>query len=309
MKHAIKLVPIFAVAIWLSTMNPSLAQLPEDVRKLLDEHLVGLWATESTVGASKQTGSASINWDAGGRSLTNRWQVRDEKGVTFITELIGWDAASNSILVQGFDSQGNTWTIHWNRPTADKPTELTGRGVGTLEGQKWESPTKIQFSKDAYRYEDVTGGTAYVLNAKRKDSGEQEYRAWFKYLEGTWNCEEGTGNNGTVVFRKAGVAPGLVFQVELTKYSIAGVMGWDADSKMIVETGYFGNRLGGTGTMHREYSEITMETLKGLDKFRFTSGITGNGAIENRRISQDEMTLTGVDFDGTKWTAKFKRAR
>ncbi|MGE3778182.1 MAG: hypothetical protein AB7F89_13425 [Pirellulaceae bacterium] len=296
-------------ALLVLVMSHVSAQMPDDIRKHFNDHLVGRWATEVTHGDWKQTGLATINWNPGGQSLNNLWQVRDAQGAIHITELIGWDDASSTVVVQGFDSQGNTWTIHWNRPTADKLNDWSGRGVGTYENKPWESSTKMQFSGDSYRYEDTTGGKPLVLVAKRKDSDEQAYRAWFEYLAGTWDAEEGPGNTGTVTFRSTGAAPGISFQVDLRDYAIAGVLGWNGESRLLVETDYFANRQGVTGTMQREYFEITRDSLKGRGTFRFSDGVTGNGSIEYRRIGDNDMVLAGTDFDGTQWTAKFKRAR
>ena len=202
-----------AMLVLTSTLDYVSAQMPDEIRRHFDEHLVGQWTTDVDFGGVKQTGSEVITWNNGGQSLSNRWTITDENGVFRVSELIGWDAATNKVVVQGFDSNGNTWTIHWDRPSGNAK-KWTGRGVGTFEGKRWETPATMEFTKDAYRYEDTTGGKPYILNAKRRGESDQPHLAWLKYLAGTWEFDLGDGRAGMVSYESAGATPALAFRGE-----------------------------------------------------------------------------------------------
>ena len=116
---------------------------------------------------------------------------------------------------------------------------------------------------------------------------------------------------GKTTFRAAGKTPGLVFTARAEDFSILGTIGWRADEKKLVETDFHTERKGVHGHLNREYKEITQTSIKGVCRFWDSSGASGSQALEYRRISDNEMTLSGSASDdgGKEWVVKFKRTK
>ena len=155
------------------------------------------------------------------------------------------------------------------------------------------------------------------LNAQEQDStlggraAPAVVETWLKYFAGSWEFDLGDGRTGQLSYDSAGRTPALVFHGEAEDFSIVGVIGWRADLKMLAETDFHTERKGVHGSLDREFPDITRESIKGSGKFRDSSGQSGSQPLEYRRISDDEMTLTGSQSEsgGTAWVVKLKRVK
>ena len=52
-----------------STLGTASAQLPDDIRKHFDEHIVGQWTGETTWGSQRITGQSTNAWDESGVAI------------------------------------------------------------------------------------------------------------------------------------------------------------------------------------------------------------------------------------------------
>lgn len=230
----------------LLLVNTAVAELPAEVRKLFDEQFAGEWDSVTTWGDQRIQGHSSISWNVGGMSLTAKGTMTDASGVAHITELMGWDATSNSIVFQGFDSQGNSWTIRYSKPSAGSTLELIGQGSGTYAGKKWESPIKLTFSSSGFRYEDTTDGKPFVSVGTRAKPTSTPTNAQLSGLDwwiGSWSANgtlpDGKTFKGTFVWDRAldgnflaGKLTSRTEQAEVVGSEIT--VGWDLETKRIV---------------------------------------------------------------------------
>ena len=151
------------------------------------------------------------------------------------------------------------------------------------------------------------------LDAQEKEEAPAPpaVEAWIKYLRGTWECDLGDGRSGKTNYRVAGKTPALVFTARAKDFSILGTIGWRADLKKLVETDFHTQQKGVHGHLTREYKEITERSIRGVGKFWNSAGESGSQALEYRRISDNEMTLSGSASDdgGKEWVVKYKRTK
>ena len=134
---------------------------------------------------------------------------------------------------------------------------------------------------------------------------------WFNYLRGNWECDLGDGRTGKTTYKAVGKTFGVVFTARAKDFSILGSIGWRADKKKLVETDFHTEMTGVHGHLNREFGDITKNSIKGTGKFWDSSGASGSQALEYRRISDNEMTLSGSASDdgGQGWVVKFKRVK
>jgi hypothetical protein len=128
--------------------------------------------------------------------------------------------------------------------------------------------------------------------------------AWIDYMEGSWTFEFEDGRSGDVTWIRAGETPALTFTAETKNFSIAGVIGWHEDQEAFLETDFSTD-----GYLQRKFSKVTPGSLTGMQTWQDDLFGVGRQKLEYRRISQDEMMLTGwaSDSGGTDWVVRFKR--
>lgn len=103
-------------------------------------------------------------WSEGNLSVVSSQHCFVDGKKDEVSSVIGWQPDSKSVVEHGFASSGDYWTIRWPELNDDS---WPGEGEGIYLGEKWKSATKIRFSGNAYRYEDVTKGKPYVIKCKR----------------------------------------------------------------------------------------------------------------------------------------------
>ncbi len=147
-----------------------LATMPADLRRQIDERMIGECTYEATWGDKKITGEEMTRW-AGGKTgvVIQGHSTLGGKKSNYVV-LMGWDAAENAFVSHGFNSEGETWTSRWTKFSGDK---WEGKGEGIYQGKRWESPATLEFEKDSTRYEDVTDGKPWVAIYTRKAKAKQ----------------------------------------------------------------------------------------------------------------------------------------
>ncbi|MGE3779437.1 MAG: hypothetical protein AB7F89_19775, partial [Pirellulaceae bacterium] len=258
-------------SITLLLVGTAHAEMPAEIRKLFDEHVVGDWTTETSFDGQRIVGESSISWNAGGASVTGRGTATDAKGVIHITDLLGWDESSSNLIAQGFDSRGNSWTTRWKQATAGNTKEWVGVGTGTYDGQKWDSPTKIRYYQDGLHYEDTTDGKPFIFVAKRKSASASPASEQLKSLEpmvgnfqfkGSW--EDGTPMLGEelsqwVLNKSFVLGHGGFKNRDGSRLDYCYLQGWNPQARQIEmfivdSNGWLGRRVGTVDSTTKRYS-------------------------------------------------------
>ena len=139
--------------------------MPPDLRKQIDDHLIGVWTWEATWGDKTFKGETTTRWTRGKTAvLMQGYSVVDGKRTTDV-HLLGWDGVNQALIGRGFTSDGDTGTVRWTEYSKGK---WTGQGSGIYMGKPWESQTTLELMKDQTRYQDVTDGKPYVATYTRK---------------------------------------------------------------------------------------------------------------------------------------------
>jgi hypothetical protein len=139
--------------------------MPKKFRKHIQDHMIGQWTAELTWGDEKSTGEHRMRWASNRSCVIEQITFTDKDGDANQTNLWGWDSLSEAMVVHGFSSRGDHFTIRFDKLADDK---WTGHGKGTFAGKPWESAASIEWSKDSIKYEDTTDGKPFVLVTKRK---------------------------------------------------------------------------------------------------------------------------------------------
>jgi hypothetical protein len=131
---------------------------------------------------------------------------------------------------------------------------------------------------------------------------EDLHETWLKYMVGKWKFTLGEIQGEQTTEAAPGVQAVVFRAVGTQGFAIMGVIGWDSDRKMLVETDFSV----GNGRSVRHYSEITKEAVRGVHE-SWSNGSGTLGDIEYRRVSDNEMELEGTFRGGQKLTVKFER--
>lgn len=274
---------LLSFTLGLCLVNTAMAELPSEIRKLFEEQFEGEWDSVTTWGNQRLQGHNSVSWNVGGMSLSGKGTMTDASGVAHVTELVGWDATSNSIVFQGFDSQGNSWTIRYPKPAGGNITEWTGVGSGTYAGKKWESPTKLTFSKDGFRYEDTTDGKPFISIGTRTKPVSTPVNAQLSGLDwklGSWTAIgtlfDGKAFKGKIVWERA--LDGNFLSCKLTSHTDRAevieaemIVGWDLESKRIVGWEFWRDGYRGTFQVNADGTVFEGQGRDANGKQTFTS--------------------------------------
>lgn len=233
--------------------------MPDELRRQIDEHLIGKWTSTTTWGDTVTTGESRSTWADGGQSVITEAVGTDIEGdISYVTTVLGWDASKKCLVNLSTTSKGEYWGYRW---TDLKKNEWNGHGKGVYQNKEWSSEAKLQFTEDGNRYEDVTEGKPFVVVSKRKatyvapeDVAEaDDYIAMQKnYFCGTWNITalegDAVGSNGTWACRLD--ASGKSFHETGTmdgKDSLHAIAGYDPQTKSLKEVVFYAD--GATATL------------------------------------------------------------
>lgn len=147
--------------------------MPTDLRKQIDERLIGEWTYEVTWGEKKYIGEETTRWIGRKMGILIQGHLMVDGKRTGYVMLQGWDGNANAIVGRGFTSDGEASTGCWTDFSKEK---WTGHGEGMYQGKKWESPSKLEFLKDSQRYEDTTHGKPWIAVYKRKSAPAEKTR-------------------------------------------------------------------------------------------------------------------------------------
>ena len=173
------------------------AAMPTELQQQIEKQLVGNWAYEGTYDKQKFSGTELWKWVNGKSCLIIEGTLEMDGQRFQSTSVAGWDSAKKSLVVTGFGG-GDTWTTRW---TEFSPEGWKGQISGVYEGKAYESPAKIEFLKDAVRYEDTTVGKPWVSVGRRPGPTEQTgaekvFKAFADIaVGGTWVPTDDDGTN------------------------------------------------------------------------------------------------------------------
>jgi hypothetical protein len=280
------------------------------------QFLIGQWTGEyelpaaiPEVGAEKGAKvdqHFTIDWILDGAAIEMRNQITiDGKPQPSSKAIIAWDPEKKEIshfMVSGsgflgggsWQHEDGDWLLKWKSATA------YGGYTGTsIHRQKSDDSFEWQMINVSQAGKKLPDWPLVQLN---RVTPLQE--AWVDYMEGSWEFEFEDGRVGDVTWVRAGDTPALTFTAETKSFSIAGVIGWHQDQGAFLETDFSTD-----GYLQRKFGEITRDSLSGMQTWQDTTFGVGRQKLEYRRISEDEMTLTGSasDLGGMDWVVRFKR--
>jgi len=131
----------------------------------------------------------------------------------------------------------------------------------------------------------VLASSMVVGQAEGKDPHQQ----WIKYFAGSWAVTDQNGNTydepiglasgGTALFGQGKLPDGVDY---------VRVLGWEADSKTLVETWYLSNGM----HLVTRFREIGENKLVGNVTLADGKGQTAKGTVTREKTSKDEFTST-----------------
>jgi hypothetical protein len=139
--------------------------MPVELRRQIDERLIGQWTYEVTWGEKEFTGEETTRWIGRKNGILIQGNIMVDGSRINYAMMQGWDGSVNALVGRGFTSDGESSTGCWTDFSEEK---WTGHGEGIYQGKRWKSPSQLEFLKDSLRYEDVTQGKPWVAVYKRK---------------------------------------------------------------------------------------------------------------------------------------------
>ena len=139
--------------------------MPTAVRDQLDKHFIGEWSLERTWKGKTVKGDYSAKWVQGRHCVFIESSLVEDGKKKHVTELLGWEAKAGIPVLHAFVSNGDAYTMRWNKVL---PEKWTGQGVGASDKRDWKSKITIEWKDDLVRYEDITEGEPWVVILRRK---------------------------------------------------------------------------------------------------------------------------------------------
>ena len=147
--------------------NLANAQIPEEIQKTLQKNFIGKWQGTMSYDGQITSGQFTAKWAKGKYCIV----VIDQSGEDHRSGLIGWDSASKTLVDHGFVSNGNHFTIRWDKFMANK---WTGTCEGVQDGKPFETNATVQWSGDSFEYRDNTLGKPLVFSGVRLKKAKQK---------------------------------------------------------------------------------------------------------------------------------------
>lgn len=134
----------------------AVAEPPVELRQHMAK-MVGQWSFEGVDGDRKFQGKESIRVTSNGTALLQEGHFElPGGGKEHYVILSGWDAASKSVKVRGFTSEGYSWTGEWKT-----------LGEGTWRGTASGKPASFSVRQNSMRYEDAGDGKPWISRFTR----------------------------------------------------------------------------------------------------------------------------------------------
>lgn len=197
--------------------------------------LKGDWsfAWESEVDAFKGVGEGNTSIVAGGDGVLASVTYADG---TQDTELGGWQAKKEAVVVTGYSTGGGHWFVEYTDIDKDK---MSGGGHGVFDnGMPWEG--KVILLKKGRNYEIHIGSTSEGekpvafgrATRKRKLSRGQEEMQQLEFLVGKWNRVDENGKTRRETSKWINNKSYMLFT--LGQFEYTEVVGWDLQAQQIV---------------------------------------------------------------------------
>jgi hypothetical protein len=281
------------------------------------EIFIGNWRMEGqTADGVKLEGEETSEWIFDKNSmLTQGWYRTSDNQRDHYRAVTRWAPEKARIVQQFSVSNGE----YWERVGSYDPDAkvLSAHETSILpDGTRISSEITVNLTNPDrldWKLRNSHGSPPYpdldITLTRVVPTTEPHHEAWLDYLTGPWEFTFEDGRTGSSSYHRSGTTPAVVFHGETEGFSIAGIMGWHPDSRSLVEIDHFSPEPGVEGTLHREFPEIGRHHLKGRQKYRLSNGQSGQYPVEYRRLSDDEMTLTGTPTDAPPWVVRFRRMR
>ncbi|QDV45965.1 SnoaL-like domain protein [Stieleria neptunia] len=147
---------ITTVASRTSIAMPS--QLAEDL-----ETLLGQWECKVMIGDETKVKQFDAAWQPGRNAIVYR-QINPESGA-FDDAIVGWDAASQSLVEHGFRSDGSKWEIRWSDIGSGV---WKGTGTSTVDGQTHHFACQLTFAGGKSEYRGSWMGKPMMIKRTKK---------------------------------------------------------------------------------------------------------------------------------------------
>jgi hypothetical protein len=280
-------------------------EMPDEVRRHIDKHLIGDWATEYRQGDVVTHGESSVRWANGGSVVVSQFTSQEADGTTVHGALVsGWDAAEQAFVESTVTSKGEHWRIRWSHLSAES---WEGLGAGKFGGRDWRSPTRIEWKPNGFRYEDVTEGEQFVMIGRRQASAivqpegdiavPADVLKHFERLVGQWTVQGlsagGEPVEAAITFRWLAGNKALMFDATFSIADLttrgAGIFGWESGAQQVHTSEFWS----GGGYAHRHYRIVSDQKWEGHQ----FAGIDHLGQPLTQQIvfemaGPDELTLT-----------------
>lgn len=172
-------------AVCVSTVAAA-GDMPAKVKQIFADR-IGHWASTTTWNGTTDRSVLTNTWAMDKRSILCKWTMLQSDGLFDATEIISWDSAKDAVVVHGTSTRGDYWISTYDKQAGNI---WSGHATGMWNGKPWESPIKIEWSENGWRYEDTTEGKPFVSVGKRVEvaatATARDHMKAMKGFLGTW---------------------------------------------------------------------------------------------------------------------------
>jgi len=254
-----------------------------------------------------------VTWRLRTRGNTLMGWFTDSNGVVS-TEVSGWRADENVLVVNGFGDSKNYWHLRFPKVTGTsvegtatgiRPdgTEYEGKFVGSLE-----DGNVYRFSVEGKTKDGKPLKFQGVFTKETRDTvSNDQWKTPWKWLLGSWDVKRSDGTSARVHWKKPNEHAEMLIGnwKESDGTELNEVVGWHPDSQMLVAHAY-----GEKGAYFWvRFNEVASGKLKGFFGNRNAKGETKRGAIEIEVVSDGVVKSKMTASDGTVVTETLTRAQ
>ena len=162
---------VFLVLIFAVPANVLADGFPKNLRKQIEDHLIGTWNYKMKSTDIELTGTMTAKWSEGNHCIVISKVAESPHGVVHETGILAWQPDLKKVVRTGYISNGDYYTNTYDEFDF-KSNKWSGTVSGIINGKRpvpATSPSEIKWSKDRIDYKD----NVFTLEAQREINQEK----------------------------------------------------------------------------------------------------------------------------------------